>query len=214
MIERFGIIGRKVGMTRIYDDQGQATAVTVISAETNTVYEVRTKEKHHVSAVVLGVGDKKASRVNKPQRVANEKAGRKNPIILRQFRAAPSDLAAGGEVPVTRFKIGQLVDVLGVSKGKGFQGVMRRHNFSGQCDAHGSTTHRRNGAIGCRSTPGRVFKNMGMPGHMGDENCTVQNLKVMQVREEDKLLLVRGAIPGANGSVVIVRDAIKVAAKA
>jgi large subunit ribosomal protein L3 len=203
-----------VGMTRIYDDQGLATAVTVIAADTNTVYEVRTPEKNKVSAVVMGSGERKASRTNKPQRVAFEKAGRKNPLILRQFRAAPADLAVGSEVPVTRFKAGQLVDVYGLSKGKGFHGVMRKHNYAGQADAHGSTTHRRNGAIGCRSTPGRVYKNAGMPGHLGLDNCTIQNLKVMQVREGEKLLLVRGAIPGANGSVVIVRDAKKVAVKA
>ena len=214
MIERFGMIGKKVGMTRIYDDQGLATAVTVIAADTNTVYEVRTPEKNKVSAVVMGSGERKASRTNKPQRVAFEKAGRKNPLILRQFRAAPADLAVGSEVPVTRFKAGQLVDVYGLSKGKGFHGVMRQHNYAGQADAHGSTTHRRNGAIGCRSTPGRVYKNAGMPGHLGLDNCTIQNLKVMQVREGEKLLLVRGAIPGANGSVVIVRDAKKVAVKA
>jgi large subunit ribosomal protein L3 len=214
MIERFGMIGKKLGMTRIYDDQGLATAVTVIAADTNTVYEVRTPEKNKVSAVVMGSGERKASRTNKPQRVAFEKAGRKNPVILRQFRAAPADLAVGSEVPVTRFKAGQLVDVYGLSKGKGFHGVMRKHNYAGQADAHGSTTHRRNGAIGCRSTPGRVYKNAGMPGHLGLDNCTIQNLKVMQVREGEKLLLVRGAIPGANGSVVIVRDAKKVAVKA
>ena len=214
MIERFGMIGKKVGMTRIYDDQGLATAVTVIAADTNTVYEVRTPEKNKVSAVVMGSGERKASRTNKPQRVAFEKTGRKNPLILRQFRAAPADLAVGSEVPVTRFKAGQLVDVYGLSKGKGFHGVMRKHNYAGQADAHGSTTHRRNGAIGCRSTPGRVYKNAGMPGHLGLDNCTIQNLKVMQVREGEKLLLVRGAIPGANGSVVIVRDAKKVAVKA
>ena len=162
----------------------------------------------------MGMGERKSSRTNKPQRVAFEKAGRKNPLFLRQFRAAPADLAVGTEVAVTRFKAGQLVDVYGLSKGKGFHGVMRKHNFAGQADAHGSTTHRRNGSIGCRSTPGRVYKNAGMPGHLGLDNCTIQNLKVMQVREVEKLLLVRGAIPGANGSVVIVRDAKKVALKA
>ena len=209
MIERFGMIGKKLGMTRIYDDQGLATAVTVISAETNTVYEVRTTERSRVNAVVMGSGERKASRTNKPQRVAFEKSGRKNPLYLRQFRAAPADLVVGSEVAVTRFKPGQLVDVLGLSKGKGFHGVMRKHNYAGQADAHGSTTHRRNGAIGCRSTPGRVYKNAGMPGHLGLDNCTIQNLRVMQVREVEKLILVRGAVPGPNGSVVIVRDAIK-----
>jgi large subunit ribosomal protein L3 len=108
-----------------------------------------------------------------------------------------------------QFKPGDFVDVIGRSKGKGFQGVMKKHNFHGQGAAHGSKTHRRNGAIGNRSTPGRIWKNMGMPGHMGDERVTVQNLQVMQVREEEKIILISGAVPGANGSYVVVRPAIK-----
>ena len=110
---------------------------------------------------------------------------------------------------VTQFEVGQYVDVSGRSKGKGFMGVMRKHNFDGQGAAHGSKTHRRNGSIGCRSTPGRIWKNQGMPGHMGDENCTTQNLVICQVRETEGLILVSGAVPGANGSYVEVRPAIK-----
>ena len=110
---------------------------------------------------------------------------------------------------VNGFKVGQLVDVIGISKGKGFQGPMKKHNFHGQGAAHGSKTHRRNGAIGMRSTPGRIYKNHGMAGHMGDEKVTVQNLRVIQVRETDHVLLVSGAIPGPSGSYVVVRSAIK-----
>jgi large subunit ribosomal protein L3 len=110
---------------------------------------------------------------------------------------------------VTQFQPGDWVDVIGKSKGKGFQGVMKKHNFAGQGAAHGSKTHRRNGAIGNRSTPGRIWKNMGMPGHMGDERVTVQNLQVLQVRESEKVILISGAVPGANGSYVVVRPAIK-----
>ncbi len=110
---------------------------------------------------------------------------------------------------MTQFQPGDFVDVIGRSKGKGFQGVMKKHNFAGQGAAHGSKTHRRNGAIGNRSTPGRIWKNMGMPGHMGDERVTVQNLEVLQVREAEKIILISGAVPGANGSYVVVRPAIK-----
>ena len=114
------------------------------------------------------------------------------------------------DLSVTQFQPGDWVDVIGRSKGKGFQGVMKKHNFHGQGAAHGSKTHRRNGAIGNRSTPGRIWKNMGMPGHMGDERVTVQNLQVMQVREAEKVILISGAVPGANGSYVVVRPAIKI----
>jgi large subunit ribosomal protein L3 len=110
---------------------------------------------------------------------------------------------------VTQFQPGDYVDVIGRSKGKGFQGVMKKHNFDGQGAAHGSKTHRRNGAVGNRSTPGRIWKNMGMPGHLGDERVTVQNLQVMQVREAEKVILISGAVPGSNGSYVVVRPAIK-----
>ena len=129
--------------------------------------------------------------------------------FVREFRL-PNDLPEGEiNLSVTQFQPGDFVDVIGRSKGKGFQGVMKKHNFHGQGAAHGSKTHRRNGAIGNRSTPGRIWKNMGMPGHLGDERVTVQNLQVMQVREAEKIILVSGAVPGANGSYVVVRPAIK-----
>jgi len=130
--------------------------------------------------------------------------------FIREFRLADNAVTPeSAELPVTNFEVGQFVDVIGQSKGKGFQGTIKRHNFAGQPMTHGSTMHRRNGAIGNRSTPGRVWKNMGMPGHMGDEQVTVQNLRVLQVRSEEGVIVVAGAIPGAKGSYVVVRPAIK-----
>ena len=130
--------------------------------------------------------------------------------FIREFRLADNAATPEtAELPVTNFEVGQFVDVIGQSKGKGFQGTIKRHNFAGQPMTHGSTMHRRNGAIGNRSTPGRVWKNMGMPGHMGDEQVTVQNLRVLQVRSEEGVIVVAGAIPGAKGSYVVVRPAIK-----
>ena len=128
---------------------------------------------------------------------------------MGEFRTNGEETKVGDSITVNAFKAGQIVDVIGVSKGKGFQGPMKKHNFDGQGAAHGSKTHRRNGAIGCRSTPGRIYKNHGMAGHMGDERVTVQNLRVVQVREADHVLLVSGAVPGAAGSYVVVRTAIK-----
>ena len=136
-------------------------------SEPNTVYEVRTPEKNGVKAVVLGTGERKAVRTNKAQRVAFEKQGRKNPLALRQFRAAPADLAVGAEVTLTRFKAGQLVDVLGVSKGKGFAGTIKRHSFQRGPETHGADHHREPGSIGAGTTPGRVYRGTRMAGQIG-----------------------------------------------
>jgi large subunit ribosomal protein L3 len=205
-----GLLGKKLGMSRVYDEAGVATTVTVIAAEPNVVTQVKTKEKEGYSAVQLGFQTQKESRLTKPVAGHFKKAGVAPKSFLREFLCGTEDVfKVGDEIKVDRFKVGQLVDVIGVSKGKGFQGVIRKHNFAGQPAAHGSKTHRRNGSIGQRSTPGRVFKNMGMPGHMGDDRNTVQNLPVIQVRTEDNALLVKGAIPGAKGSLVVIRTAIK-----
>jgi large subunit ribosomal protein L3 len=142
------------------------------------------------------------------------KAGVEPKKFVREFRLDADAVEGEINLSVAQFAPGDYVDVIGKSKGKGFQGVMKKHNFAGQGAAHGSKTHRRNGAIGNRSTPGRVFKNMGMPGHMGDERVTVQNLQVMQVREAEKVILISGAVPGPNGSYVVVRPAIKKQAEA
>ena len=206
-----GLIGKKLGMTRVYDEKGRITGVTVIHVAPNSVVQRKTKEKDGYSGLQLAAFDQVEHRMTKPivGHLKKNSVGLKRK--LQEFRCANDEVvaAAPGEVTVNQFQVGQYVDVIGQSKGKGFQGVMKKHNFHGQGAAHGSKTHRRNGAIGNRSTPGRVWKNMGMPGHMGDERVTAQNLRVVQVREEDHALLVSGPVPGAAGGYVFVRAAKK-----
>ena len=196
-------------MTRVYDEAGIITPVTVILAEPNAVLQVKTVENDGYAAAQVGVFDQKEHRVSKPELGHFKKAGVTPKKFVREFVLDEKDETPADALNVNRFKVGQLVDVIGISKGKGFQGPMKKHNFHGQGAAHGSKTHRRNGAIGMRSTPGRIYKNHGMAGHMGDEKVTVQNLRVVQVRETDNVLLISGAVPGASGSYVVVRLAIK-----
>ena len=196
-------------MTSVYDAKGRLRSVTVIAAGDNVLLRRLTQEREGYSAVQIGFGAQKESRVSKPLLGEFKKAGVEPQRLVREFRMA-KDLPEGEiNLSVTQFQAGDYVDVIGKSKGKGFQGVMKKHNFHGQGAAHGSKTHRRIGAVGNRSTPGRIWKNQGMPGHLGSERVTVQNLQVMQVREAEKIILVSGAVPGANGSYVIVRPAIK-----
>ena len=204
-----GLLGQKIGMTSIYDAKGKLRPVTVIAAGDNVLLRRLTVENEGYSAVQIGFQVQKESRVNQSLLGEFRKAGVEPKKLMREFRLEKD--APEGEISlaVTQFQAGDFVDVIGRSKGKGFQGVMKKHNFAGQGAAHGSKTHRRNGAIGNRSTPGRIWKNMGMPGHMGDERVTVQNLQVMQVRETEKVILISGAVPGANGSYDVVRPAIK-----
>jgi large subunit ribosomal protein L3 len=196
-------------MTRVYDDAGIITPVTVILAEPNAVLQVKTVENDGYTAAQVGVFDQKEHRVTKPELGHFKKAGSTPKRFVREFTTNGEETKVGDSITVTTFKPGQIVDVIGISKGKGFQGPMKKHNFHGQGAAHGSKTHRRNGAIGMRSTPGRIYKNHGMAGHMGDEKVTVQNLRVVQVRETDNVLLISGAVPGPSGSYVVVRLAIK-----
>jgi large subunit ribosomal protein L3 len=204
-----GLLGQKIGMTSVYDANGRLHPVTVIAAGDNVLLRRLTSENDSYSAVQVGFGPQKESRVTKADLGNFKKAGVEPQRFVREFRLK-ADLPEGEvSLSVTQFQVGDFVDVIGRSKGKGFQGVMKKHNFHGQGAAHGSKTHRRNGAIGNRSTPGRIWKNMGMPGHLGDERVTVQNLRVMQVRETEKVILISGAVPGCNGSYVVVRPAIK-----
>ena len=209
-----GLLGKKIGMTSIYDATGKLRPVTVVAAGDNVLLRRVTVEKDGYSAVKVGFDTQKESRVNKSLLGEFAAVSSEPKKLMREFRLDKD--APEGEInlSVTQFAEGDWVDVIGQSKGKGFQGVMKKHNFQGQGAAHGSKTHRRNGAIGYRSTPGRVWKNMGMPGHMGDERVTVQNLQVLQVRETEKIILISGAVPGSNGSYVVVRPAIKKPAKA
>jgi len=195
-------------MTRVYDASGKATPVTVIEAGGNTVLQVKSQEKNGYDAVQVGFDSQKESRVSKPLLGHFKKVNAEAKKFVREFRLS-SPVEGELNLGVSQFEVGQFVDVIGRSKGKGFQGVVKKHNFAGQPAAHGSKMHRRNGAIGNRSTPGRVWKNMGMPGHLGDERVTVQNLRIVQVRPDENVILICGAVPGANGSYVVVRPAKK-----
>jgi len=204
-----GLLGQKIGMTSVYDANGRLHPVTVIAAGDNVLLRRLTNDNDGYSAVQVGFGSQKESRVNKAELGVFKSANSEPKRFVREFRLT-ADVGTGEvNLSVTQFQPGDFVDVIGRSKGKGFQGVMKKHNFDGQGAAHGSKTHRRNGAVGNRSTPGRIWKNMGMPGHLGDERVTVQNLQVMQVREAEKVILISGAVPGCNGSYVVVRPAIK-----
>lgn len=206
-----GIVGRKSGMTRIFTEDGASVPVTVIEAEPNTITQIKTLESDGYVAVQVTAGSRKASRVSKPAAghfaKANVTAGRG----LWEFRTdATDELNVGDQITVDSFEAGQKVDVTGESKGKGFQGVVKRWNFHMQDATHGnSLAHRAPGSIGQNQTPGRVFKGKKMAGHMGAERCTTQNLEVVRVDNERGLLLIKGAVPGAPGGDVIIRPAVK-----
>lgn len=212
---KIGLLGKKIGMTRVYDDKGKATPVTVIEAGGNTALQTKTQENDGYTGVQVGFDTQKPQRVTKPLLGHFEKAGSEPKKIVKEFRLPDGTSLEGAlDLSVSQFAVGDVVDVIGRSKGKGFQGVIRKHNMAGQGASHGSMMHRRNGAIGNRSTPGRIWKNMGMPGHMGDERITVQNLKVVQVRPEEGVILISGAVPGANGSYIVIRPGKKVKSEA
>jgi large subunit ribosomal protein L3 len=204
-----GLLGKKLGMTRLFDSQaGVMVPVTVIDVSGNTILQTKTPEKEGYTAVQVGYGDQKESRVNKAKLGHFKKTGSTPKRVIREFRL---EEGAAPEVHpgLDTFKEGQWVDVIADSKGRGFQGAVRRHGFGGLRMTHGSMMHRRTGAIGCRSTPGRVWKNQKMPGHMGTTRTTVQNLKVVAVRPDDGVILVSGAVPGSKGGYVTIRPAKK-----
>jgi large subunit ribosomal protein L3 len=207
---KIGLLGRKIGMTRVYDANGKATPVTVIDAGGNTILQIKSQKQEGYDAVQIGFDSQKESRVSKPLLGHFKKANADPKKFVREFRLPDgTQVDADLNLSVNQFVAGEFVDVIGRSKGKGFQGVVKKHGFAGQPAAHGSKTHRRNGAVGNRSTPGRIWKNMGMPGHMGDDRVTVQNLRIAQVRPEENIILICGAVPGSNGSYVVVRPAKK-----
>ena len=205
-----GVVGRKCGMTRVFTEDGNSVPVTVIEVGPNRVTQVKTGETDGYDAVQVTVGSRRASRVTAAQAGHFAKAGVEAGRGVWEFRAEAGDLAPGGSVSVDIFSAGQVVDVTGTSKGKGFAGVVKRWNFATQDATHGnSLSHRAPGSIGQNQTPGRVFKGKKMAGHLGAERVTVQNLEVVRVDAEKNLLLVKGAIPGATGTDVIVRPAVK-----
>ncbi|MDX1799277.1 MAG: 50S ribosomal protein L3 [Marinobacter sp.] len=208
-----GIVGRKAGMTRIFTEDGQALPVTVIEVEANRITQLKTLESDGYRAVQVTVGQRRSSRVSKSAAGHFAKAGVEAGRGLWEFRLADGegeDLVAGGEILATVFEEGQVVDATGQSKGKGFQGGVKRWNFSMQDATHGnSLSHRAPGSIGQNQTPGKVFKGKKMAGQMGNAQVTVQNLQVVRVDAERNLLLIRGAVPGATGSNVVIKPAVK-----
>ena len=208
-----GVIGRKVGMTRIFTDDGASIPVTVIEVEPNRITQMKADESDGYRAVQVTTGTRRASRVTKAQAGHFAKASVEAGRGVWEFRLADGegdDFAAGGEIKVDIFQEGQKVDVTGTSIGKGFQGGIKRHNFTMQDATHGnSISHRSNGSIGQNQTPGRVFKGKKMSGHMGAANRTSENLEVVRVDVERNLLLVKGAVPGSKGGNVVVKPAVK-----
>ena len=205
-----GLLGKKLGQTRVYDAQGNAVPVTIVLAGPNRVLQCKTVETDGYRAVQLGFEEQKAQRVTQPM-LGHFKKFNSAPVKrVREFRDFSKEVKPGEVVGPTLFAPGDFVDAIGVTKGRGFEGVVKRHHFAGGDSTHGAKGwHRRGGAIGQRLFPGTVMRGMKMPGHMGQVRRTVQNLEVIQVREADHLLLIRGAIPGANGDYVVIREAKK-----
>ena len=203
------LLGQKIGMTQVFDAKGNFVGVTVLEVGPCVVLQKKTPENDGYHACQLGFGEKKAKRATKPQAGHCKKANAPVPQYIREWRTAEAAaFNVGDKITVKEFQAGQFVDVIGTTKGKGFQGVVRRFKFGGGPATHGHKGwHRRVGAIGQRLTPGRVFRGMKLPGHMGHVRVTAQNLRVVQVRENDNLLLIEGAVPGPAGGFVVVRTA-------
>lgn len=205
-----GLIGKKIGMTRIFNEAGEAIAVTVIDVSDNAFVQKKVADKDGYTAVQVGFDEQKESRLSRAEAGHFKANGTSPKRKILEFRLESDEqLPEGDHLGLDVFEEGQWVDVIGTSKGKGFQGAMRRHNFSGQPQSHGHMMHRRTGAIAAGTTPGRVWKGQAMPGRQGNDRKTVQNLKIVQKRPEDKVILVSGAVPGAKGGYVVIRPAKK-----
>lgn len=208
-----GLVGRKRGMTRVFTDAGETVPVTVIEALPNRVAQVKTAETDGYRSVQVAFGQKRVSRLSKAVQGHYAKAKVTPGEALFEFRLTGTDgadLKSGSELKVDMFAVGQVVDVTGTTMGKGYAGVMKRHNFAGGMASHGaSLTHRTPGSIGQRQTPGRVFQGKRMSGHMGVQRRTIENLKVVEVDAARNLILIRGAVPGTEGGTVIVRPSVK-----
>ncbi|MCU7938409.1 MAG: 50S ribosomal protein L3 [gamma proteobacterium symbiont of Bathyaustriella thionipta] len=206
-----GLVGRKVGMTRIFTEQGESIPVTVLEMEPNRVTQVKTSATDGYNAIQVTVGSRRASRVSKAAAGHFAKAGVEAGRKTVEFRLeSETELAAGSEIKADIFEAGQIVDVTGTLIGKGFQGGIKRHNFHRQDMTHGnSISHRSNGSIGQNQTPGRVFKGKKMSGHMGAAKSTIQNIEIVRVDVDKNLILVRGGIPGSKNADVIIKPAVK-----
>lgn len=204
MPKTMGILGKKLGMTRVYNEMGVAIPVTVVETGPCTVLQVKTEAIDGYNAIQVGFGEKKATRINKPLAGHFKKAGTEGFATIREFRIdSVEEFATGQQILVdTVLKVGTLVDVQGISKGKGFQGVMKRHGFKGGGAAHGSGFHRAPGSIGCSAWPGKVIKGKKMPGRMGNETILKKNTTVVDVRSEENIVLLKGSIPGAKNGLL------------
>lgn len=205
------IIGTKIGMTQIFDEKGNVIPVTAIQAGPCVVAQVKEIETDGYNAIQLGFGEVKEKHMNKPEKGHFAKAGIENKKHLREFRVDSIDVKVGDEVKADVFQAGEKIDVQGTTKGKGFQGVIKRHGQSRGPMGHGSMYHRRPGSMGPTSTPGRVFKGKKLPGHMGVQTVTIQNLDVVRVDIDKNVILVKGSVPGAKGSLLKIRQAVKAA---
>lgn len=213
-----GLLGRKVGMMRLFTDDGESIPVTVVDVSDNRVTQVKTQENDGYTALQVTYGSRKASRVTKPEAGHLSKAGVQAGEVVREFRVTAETVgqyAAGAQVPVANiFSVGQKVDVQGTSIGKGYAGTIKRHNFGSQRASHGnSRSHRVPGSIGMAQDPGRIFPGKRMTGHLGDETVTTQNLDIVRIDEARQLLLIKGAVPGSKGGFVTVRPSVKAEAK-
>ncbi len=211
---KIGLVGRKRGMTRVFTEEGMSVPVTVIEVHPNRVTQVKTQEVDGYRSVQVTAGSRRANLVNKPVAGHYAKSGVEAGEGLWELRLAEGDgeeLETGSELKVDMFEAGEMVDVTGTSKGKGFAGAVKRHNFAMQDATHGnSLAHRAPGSIGQCQTPGRVFKGKKMAGHMGDERVTTQNLEVVRVDTERNVILIKGAVPGAAGGIVMIRPSVKI----
>lgn len=203
------LMGTKIGMTQIFDENGKIVPVTVVLVKPNFVVQIKTVEKEGYDAVQVGYGEIRERLVNKPRRGQFKKAGITAQRILKEFRLEGSDLTVGQEIKLDTFAVGDKIDVSGLSKGKGFAGVIKKWHFRTGPVSHGSKFHRAVGSMGASSSPSRTFKNKKMPGHMGHVNTTVLNLEIVKVMPEKSVILIRGGIPGANKSVVVIRNSVK-----
>ena len=205
-----GLIGKKIGMTQIFNEEGKVIPVTVIEAGPCVVSQVKTEETDGYNSIQLGFGAIKESKVNKPERGHFTKANIAPARYLREFRVdSIEDVKVGDELKADIFMAGDKIDIQGTSKGKGFQGVIKRHGQHRGPMGHGSMYHRRPGSMGSTSTPGRVFKGKKLPGHMGMETVTIQNLEVIKVDLDKNIILVKGSVPGAKGSILKIKSSVK-----
>jgi large subunit ribosomal protein L3 len=205
-----GLLGKKIGMTQVFGEDGRVTPATAIQAGPCFVLQVKSAERDGYYAVKVGFDEQKESRVNKPLRGIFKKAGISAKKFIREFSIEPGqEYKVGEKIPLDIFSVGEFVDITGVSIGKGFQGGMKRWHWKGGGKTHGSMSHRRPGSIGASSDPSRVLKGKHLPGHMGNRRVTVQNLKVLKVDAENNLILVKGAVPGHRNSYLVIKSAKK-----